>query len=152
MEPVAHQRKADRKTQSVTEHLLAVADCASTFASAIHLPLCGQLLGLLHDLGKYSDEFQQYICSAIGLIDPGVAGYVDYTRLKGKIDHSSAGAQFVENVKSSHRAFPYLSQLLSIAIMSHHGGLIDCIAPDGSDRFSRRLQKKDEKNAHKRGD
>ncbi len=145
MNYIAHQREFDKKEQTVAEHLVAVSEKAKQFASSISLPLCGQLVGLLHDLGKYSDEFQQYIRSAIGHIDPDAKEYVDAEEKKGKIDHSTAGGQFIRNLESEHKAFQYLSQLLSLTIVSHHGGLIDCLAPDGTDKFSRRIAKDDRK-------
>jgi hypothetical protein len=37
----------------------------------IGLELIGELLGLLHDFGKYSFEYQCYIKSAVGLLCPG---------------------------------------------------------------------------------
>jgi CRISPR-associated endonuclease/helicase Cas3 len=141
MNCIAHQRKADQQEQTVSEHLLKVSRIAKLFALSISLPLCGQLVGLLHDLGKYSDEFQQYIRSAIGHIDPDAEEYVDAEEKKGKIDHSTAGGQFIYNVERDHKVFPYLNQLLSLAIVSHHGGLIDCLAPDGTDKYSRRMAK-----------
>ena len=55
----------------------------------------GELIGLLHDLGKYSQEFRDYIHSALGLVNPDEDDYVDSAALRGKVDHSSAGAQFV---------------------------------------------------------
>ena len=53
-------------------------------------------LGLLHDLGKYSREFQQYLRSAVGLLEQDKDDeYVDPTSKKGKVDHSTAGAQTI---------------------------------------------------------
>src|SRR5262245_41930989 len=92
---IAHQRKEDGAIQSVEEHLLGVAEIAKSFAAKMHLEEQGELIGLLHDLGKYSKEFQTYIQSAVGLINPDEDDFVDAEGLKGKIDHSSAGAQLV---------------------------------------------------------
>jgi CRISPR-associated endonuclease/helicase Cas3 len=36
------------------------------------------------------------------------------------------------------------AQLLALCIASHHSGLIDCLAPDGSNNFKRRMEKSDE--------
>ena len=65
---IAHIRKKDKKEQSVKEHLLSVSQIASSNASKIGLAKAGELIGLLHDLGKHSKAFQDYIGSAIGLI------------------------------------------------------------------------------------
>lgn len=140
---IAHQRKSDGTKQTVEEHLLAVAELAKFSAGKIGLPHSGELIGLLHDLGKYSSAFQNYINSALGNIDPDAEEFVDANGNKGKIDHSTAGAQLIKSVENSHKAFPYLSQILTLCISSHHGGLIDCLAPDGSDAYSKRMKKED---------
>jgi CRISPR-associated endonuclease Cas3-HD len=55
----------------------------------------GELLGLLHDLGKYSKAFQDYLGSAVRLIDQDADDFVDAKQLRGRVDHSTAGAQFI---------------------------------------------------------
>ena len=90
---VAHQREKDRQIQSLEEHLFGVAGYAKVFASKINLDTQGNLIGLLHDLGKYSKEFQDYINSAIGRLSPDEDDYVDAIGKKGKVDHSTAGTQ-----------------------------------------------------------
>jgi CRISPR-associated endonuclease/helicase Cas3 len=144
---IAHYRKYDNHEQTVDEHLQSVAQKSKIFASAISLPLCGEIVGLLHDLGKYSNEFQQYIRSGIGLVDPDAEEYVDAKEKKGKIDHSTAGGQYIYNVENDDKVFLYLNQLLSLTIVSHHGGLMDCLAPDGTDKYSQRMAK-DNKKTH----
>jgi CRISPR-associated endonuclease/helicase Cas3 len=39
-------------------------------AAKLGLDLAGELLGLMHDFGKYSLKFQKYIYDATGLINP----------------------------------------------------------------------------------
>ena len=53
------------------------------------------MIRLLHDFGKYPDSFQAYLLSAVGKLNPDDDEYVDAIGMKGKIDHSSAGAQYV---------------------------------------------------------
>ena len=64
----AHHRASDDKWQTLESHLLGVADLASQFAAKLQLSKQGELLGLLHDLGKYSIEFQNYLKSATGAL------------------------------------------------------------------------------------
>ncbi len=73
---IAHQRKADGDIQSLENHLLGVAEIAKSLAAKIGMRKQGELVGLLHDLGKYSDEFQIYLKSAVGLIDQDEDDYV----------------------------------------------------------------------------
>jgi len=68
MKFIAHIRKKDKKEQSVLEHVLSVSQIAAANASKIGLSKAGELIGLLHDFGKYSKAFQNYIGSATELI------------------------------------------------------------------------------------
>jgi len=144
---IAHIRKSDNDRQTVAQHLQETAGLAKEHAKKIGMPLMGELCGLLHDLGKYSDDFQHYIQSATGLIDPDAEEYVDAKGQKGKIDHSTAGAQFLwKDCKKGDGLDLLFRQMLSLSIASHHSGLLDCIEPkDGTDSFSKRMEKSDEK-------
>lgn len=57
---IAHYRSSDEKTQSVKEHLEGVADICKDLTGKLGLSDVGELLGLLHDFGKYSDLFLSY--------------------------------------------------------------------------------------------
>lgn len=57
---VAHFRGKEACSQSVEAHLLETAALAKKYAAVIDLAEFGELLGLLHDIGKYSCAFQQY--------------------------------------------------------------------------------------------
>jgi CRISPR-associated endonuclease/helicase Cas3 len=79
---------------------------------------------LWHDLGKYSIEFQEYLC-AQG--DPHVGDVAE------KVDHSSKGAQHAV------AQIPVLGHLLAYVIAGHHSGLLD-FHSEGACQFDR-LQK-----------
>lgn len=64
---IAHVRSGDGALQTVDDHLLETAQWSEIFASKIGLPNAGRLVGLLHDLGKYSQEFQDYIRDITGI-------------------------------------------------------------------------------------
>lgn len=136
--------------QSLEDHLRGVGEKSKKFADKIGLHEHGELLGLLHDIGKYSQQFQSYIKSATGMIDPDEDEYVDSGVLKGKIDHSTAGAQFIwENLSSLGPMESMVAQILSLCVASHHSGMIDCLAAGesdiGVDNFSRRMAKSRDK-------
>ena len=138
-----------RKDQSLEDHLRGVGAKAKIFASKIELDSCGELLGLLHDLGKYSQEFQNYLCSGIGELDPDLDdSYMDPKQHKGKIDHSTAGAQWIWRMKKkdSIKGEALIRQIIALCIASHHSGLIDCLKPDGTLNFDNRIKKDDEKS------
>jgi len=80
---IAHLRKKDGKRQHLWEHLEEVSEFTGRFAEKVGLTECGELIGLLHDLGKARKEFQAYIGSAEGLIDPDGDDFVDARAKKG---------------------------------------------------------------------
>ena len=96
LKPIAHVREADGFIQWLPDHLIGVSLLAGEFARKIGLADQGELMGLLHDLGKYSEEFQNYLKSAVELLNPDEdEEFVDAKGLKGKVDHSTAGAQLI---------------------------------------------------------
>ena len=153
-EYIAHIRKGDKAIQSLEEHLLGTAWLAR--ANFEKLGLGGdlndwvELLGLLHDLGKYSKKFQDYIRLPEGA-DNQDADENEATEeesqekisLKGRIDHSTAGAQLAWQMLASERS-SLLAQASALVLASHHSGLIDCITPDGTNKFLDRMSKQDD--------
>jgi CRISPR-associated endonuclease/helicase Cas3 len=148
---IAHVRKSDGCKQSVTEHSVSVGHQTQQLALKINLPSLGALQGLMHDFGKFSLAFKSYLESATGGLDPDLDGdWVDAKRLKGKIDHSTAGAQWVyQTLKNSRgdgrfgKRDELCAQILALCIASHHSGLIDCIDADGNFNFKKRIEKDD---------
>lgn len=148
---VAHVRADGEKIQSLESHLRQVSSLAAEFAQKFNLAPHGALLGLVHDLGKYSAAFQAYIQSATGLLNQDEdEEFVDASGLKGKIDHSSSGAQWiwVELAQKSDLA-RIAGQILALCIASHHSGLIDClgqtVGKPAEDLFTKRMNKAGEK-------
>jgi CRISPR-associated endonuclease/helicase Cas3 len=137
----AHSRSGSDKEawQQVEEHLNAVSAITSRLAGKIKLSHAGKLIGLAHDLGKYSEAFQQYLCRVAGdaamEMEPGPS-------IRGSVDHSTAGAQIIaRGLAAAGRGFT--AEMLALCVASHHSGLIDCILPDGVDGLTRRLSKND---------
>jgi CRISPR-associated endonuclease/helicase Cas3 len=144
-EYIARYRQSDGTPQSLMEHLEGVAALASVFAGKIGLPTIGELMGLLHDNGKYSKAFQDYLKSSEGKIEPDDDDYVESLKMKGKIDHSTAGAQLLRKSRNDPGLWQLASDIMAICVASHHSGLIDCLAPDGADVFTKRMVKSQEK-------
>ena len=143
---IAHIRKSDRYIQSVETHLTETAAIARELAAKLDLSAAGELLGLMHDFGKYSQAFQKYIKAATG-VNPDVD--VGDTLPNGKkIDHSTAGAQWVygrlKKFGAQNGIGELIGQILGLCIASHHGaGLIDCLSPEGEAVWRTRFSKDD---------
>lgn len=86
-------RKIGNVPQTLYSHLTEAAAITKILADKLDLGQVGELLGLMHDFGKYSQAFQEYIKATTG-VNPDVD--VEDTLPNGKkIDHSTAGAQWV---------------------------------------------------------
>jgi CRISPR-associated endonuclease/helicase Cas3 len=128
------------REQLLRDHLLGVSAAARRNADKIGVGAAGAEIGLLHDLGKYSDAFQKYLRRMALNQD---TEQPDPER--GKIDHSTAGAQTIWNdLKQRGMVEGIIGEILAICVASHHSGLIDCITPGGLDNLSRRMKKADE--------
>jgi CRISPR-associated endonuclease/helicase Cas3 len=101
----------------------------------------GELAGLLHDTGKYLPLFQHYIKSSAGLIPPESPCYTDPVKYKGRIDHSTAGGLYIWKYGEScvDRS---IAKIIALCVLSHHGGLLNLLNPDGTDTFTVRLENK----------
>ena len=141
---IAHVRKSDAAIQTLDDHLIETAELCGCFASAIGLPLCGYLLGYLHDLGKYSTRFQKYIRDVVGLNGEEARAAAEKND-RGKIDHATAGAQYIWQAYRGKLIPCRLAQILSVAIMSHHSrtGMKDFIDLTGKSPFFNRLSRSD---------
>lgn len=148
--PIAHHRESDGANQTLEQHLLGVASKSCMNARKLALESHGELIGLLHDLGKYSNAFQTYIKSAVGLLNQDEdEEFVDAVGLRGKIDHSTAGAQMIwQELSKQGQLGQIVGQILSLCVASHHSGLMDCLSSDekslGEDVYSKRMSKRDE--------
>ncbi|MGA8578480.1 MAG: CRISPR-associated helicase Cas3' [Bryobacteraceae bacterium] len=129
----------DGRRQLLRDHLLSVSQAAGRMSEKVGIGAAGAAIGLLHDLGKYSRDFQQYLRRMALDQDTEQQGPG-----RGKIDHSTAGAQTIwRRLKRKGNPEGVVGEILSLCIASHHSGLIDCIAPDGADKLSWRMCKAD---------
>ncbi|MGI6036050.1 MAG: CRISPR-associated helicase Cas3' [Limnochordia bacterium] len=133
---VAHYRPGDGAIQDVWSHLANVGRRTARIADKVGLGPVGELLGLVHDLGKASSDFDDYIRQAVGL--PLRSTSRD---IKRSVDHSTAGGAWVRSLILQDPKARISQQLIPLLAVSHHSGLIDCLTIDGQDGFERRLDK-----------
>ena len=100
MEYIAH--KDGERIQSVKEHLEGTAQRAGDFAEKFGKREWGYCCGKLHDIGKYSKEFQKKI----------------QENTNDRVDHATAGAQICKELGGYY-------PILSYCIAGHHAGLPD---------------------------
>ncbi len=129
---IGHIKNCDGKNfeiQDLIDHLIGTAEQSSFFASKFQNAEWGRLLGLWHDLGKYSDEFQEYIKKS--------SGFEDGEKF-GKTDHTSAAAILAKET------FPNFWPPIAYCIAGHHAGLHNWFPELGlSGDLSDRLKKQD---------
>lgn len=108
---IGHLKNLDStnfEIQDLTDHLIGTAEQSSFFSSQFKNAEWGKLLGLWHDIGKYSDEFQEYIKKN--------SGFEEGERL-GRTDHTSAAAILAKEI------YPNLWPPIAYCIAGHHSGL-----------------------------
>ncbi len=103
--PVTKKVLPKEDWQLLKDHLDKVARLSEERAAKFGAGKLGRIIGLSHDIGKYSTAFQKRL-----------EGY------SGKVDHVTAGAQEVRS-----RFGKMIGQAMAFTIAGHHGGL-----PDGN--------------------
>ncbi|MGN0953719.1 CRISPR-associated helicase Cas3' [Dialister sp.] len=98
--------KDEERIQSLDEHLDGTARLAQEFGRPFHWEKECFLLGKNHDLGKFSNLFQEYIRG----------------KRRSGGDHSTAGAKFLWSLKDQLQV---LYKIGAFCISGHHTGLPD---------------------------
>lgn len=133
MEYIAHIKRINEiefEKQEMLDHLNGTAIIAQNFAREFNNPEWGKLLGLWHDLGKYSSEFQEYIRVN--------SGYEEDDQKRSKTDHTSAAAILSKEI------YPNIWPPLAYCIAGHHAGLHNFTHDPGvSGDLSDRLKKQE---------
>jgi len=146
--PIAHVRQSDGLQQLLIDHLLETSIISGQLATKLNLGFVGELLGLMHDFGKYSRKFQKYLHDETGLFNPDLDDE-ESTPNGSKVDHSTAGTQWVyrelRKFGAEQGIGELFGQMLGLCIASHHGeGLIDCLDGEGNPKWIDRFNKSDE--------
>ena len=106
----AHSAPQDRQQwQRLSVHLEATATRAAAFLESVGLDELGRVTGVLHDLGKYTDQFQ--------------------ARLEGsprRFDHAAPGARLAVD-----RYGDLLGKMLAFCVAGHHAGLANGVNGEG---------------------
>lgn len=122
MEFIAHVRSDDQVIQSVRQHLVDAKILAEDWGRPLGLSnVCG-LAALLHDMGKYSDAFQHYIRRAVS----------GEKVKRGEVDHATAGGRLLFDTLKGKSSKQLLAEIVSNAIISHHGNLHDYVQGEDS--------------------
>lgn len=129
MEYTAHIREFDRTEQSVETHCRQNALLAAQYGSSVELEKTAEIAGCLHDIGKLTSTFNDYI-------------HGDNSCKRGDIDHSFAGAKYLKelSLQSDDANLRKTTSLIGRVILSHHG-LHDWVDENGKDTYSSRVEK-----------
>jgi CRISPR-associated endonuclease/helicase Cas3 len=119
-ETIAHvKRKADGswdEPHSLGSHLLKTSELAAKFAKAFNSEGWGKIIGLAHDTGKSTENWQKYLIRKSGYGE-------DDAHLEGKlrtVEHSTSSAKLAEEIFGKG-----VGRLLAYCIAGHHAGLPD---------------------------
>ncbi|KOY83397.1 CRISPR-associated helicase/endonuclease Cas3 [Lysinibacillus macroides] len=125
---IAHIRKKDGQVQPLSVHLNESKEIAEDIGRKISIPHVTGLAAWLHDMGKYSDDFQEYILEAFH--NPSEPPK------RGSVNHSTAGGHFL--MKQYHAKAKPMIECVANAIYSHHGQLLDMVDMEGESPFANR--------------
>lgn len=121
----AHLRFAETKNkdtvefQTVSEHCHKTASYAESALKAVGLGASAYLAGLLHDAGKYTQKYKQYLLNAFAGLDV----------VRGSVNHTFAAVRYLlNNFHDKQNCYNFMiSELLAYAVGAHHG-LFDLVA------------------------
>ena len=139
---IAHIRE-DGKIQTGVEHSRHAAEYASRSLTPIGMKTTAYLAALLHDFGKFKQEYDHYL-------EEARAG----TAVRGSVNHTFAGVRFVLEQWHHGNGIGYdevTAELLAYAIGAHHG-LFDCIDVRQNSGFQHRQVKEGIGYAESRSD
>jgi len=130
---IAHITYDGMIIETLYTHLDATAHLCRKYGEKIGIGTICELTGFAHDLGKASQAFQKYIRACNGMLEESCM-----PANKDKSDHSTMGAQVVHREMDKED----LAKYISLSIMSHHTGLLDCLPFEGGKgNFQSRIQK-----------
>lgn len=138
MDYIAHIRQSDDEIQTVPQHLTEVRELAEQHGQKIGMKHLAGLSGWLHDAGKYTSIFRDYIEKVVQDRDDAPK--------RGSVDHATAGGRFLYrryHLPSSSSLHKITAEWIANSIISHHGALHDYLSPDFKFPFRRRVIEKE---------
>lgn len=139
---IAHIQKSG-KEQSLKQHLEHVSILCKRFAEPIGVPAMAELIGLLHDMGKGTTDFQDYLRwrSQHEDKEPLPTGLKHH-------NHAPTGAMYAYDHwfhNNCNRMQKIVAQIISLCIYGHHSGLMDCIDSNREIQFPKCMKQGREK-------
>lgn len=125
----AHIRMGDDgcEIQTAVQHSRNTADIAAARLSCADLASTGKLLGLVHDCGKFKEEFAKYLADPNGI--------------RGSVNHTFAGCRLLmERYHDDDPIHRLAAELLAVTVGSHHG-LFDVIDENRESGFLHRMNR-----------
>jgi CRISPR-associated endonuclease/helicase Cas3 len=94
--------------QKLGDHLINTSNIVKYLTDSKFFGELAEIAAFLHDVGKYSEAFQNRLNGS-----------------KKHVDHSSAGAQLVKELAGVNRNKQFIADLIAYCIAGHHSGLPD---------------------------
>ncbi len=126
----AHIRNdLNQEKQTMLSHLEDTAKIANERFCMDEYKHLVNVAGLLHDAGKYSDKYQEYLKKSAN----------GEQVVRGSVNHTFAGVIYILEKYHNGDAYEALtSEFIAYAVGAHHG-LFDCIDIEGRNGFRHRL-------------
>lgn len=142
MNYIARSNKSG-KCQTLVNHLTGVSKKIRSLADS---DVYSEITGMLHDTGKYSVAFQEYLRANS---DENNESEKDSLN---KVDHSSAGAQWILSLLCNRaeqigdeeikRMAKLIARMISHCVVGHHSGLLNGISVGEGTSLEHRLTKR----------
>ena len=130
---LAHISEDGLRVQTVAEHSCNVAEYAFQKLDCIHLGYTAYLAGRLHDMGKCTDKYQDYLRRAA----------CGEKVMRGSVNHTFCACIYL--LKRCHcdrpQGFDTMTCELLVYAMGAHHGQFDCVTLQNTSEFERRLYK-----------
>ena len=127
------QINGERSEQPLSSHLFHVADYAAQKLKAMNLYHTAYLAGLVHDMGKYTAKYQDYLERAASGEEV----------IRGSVNHTFCGCIYLLQKYHTERPLgldTITCEILVYAVGAHHGQF-DCVTLNNTSGFEHRLKK-----------